>query len=134
MIASERIHRYLSAHYTSQPYTKFYAFTASPHDKYLNRETLHRTIKDLLKLYSPIYSLLYVIEVSELGKIHAHGIICSRDQSKFVKVRNHPVVQFKIVKYSPGIWIKYILKDNPTKIHVIYKDANSILTTEILVQ
>ena len=91
--------QYMINEYRHYNYAKFYIFTISPHQRYAQEIVTHQAASQILSSYKCVYSLRYIIETSELGKCHAHGILVTRDQSKFVKLRRHPVVNYQFDAY-----------------------------------
>ena len=110
--------QYMMKEYKHYNYAKFYTFTISPHQLYAQEIVTHQAASQILSSYKCVYSLRYIIETSDKGKIHAHGILVTRDLSKFVKLRRHPMVNYHFSYYNvDGGWLDYIAKDDPKDIH-----------------
>jgi len=104
-------------------YSKFYTFTISPHQRYVERMVLEDGVRQIFRSYKSVIGVRYIMETSKLGKLHVHGILCARDNSKFVKLRRHPTCNYMINPYSPGNeWIVYMGKGNPQKLYGYYKN------------
>ncbi len=100
------------------PFTDFYAFTISPHQRHAPLLTSVKAVRNLFYQYKSCMSAVYIIETSSKGKIHVHGIVALPHESKWVKLRKHPTVKYHMVKiHEPIGWIEYILKEKPKRIY-----------------
>ncbi len=115
---------FLMSHWRENRHVKFYAITVSPHDHHVTPNVVYHALFDIITECKTVISAMYVLERSPTGKYHAHGILASKDYSKFLKVKKHPTCQFHTVKYTPGNWISYCLKDGPTIAHYLTLDEN----------
>lgn len=119
---SDLLLQYMSKEFQLYNYAKFYAFTISPHNKKLIPLMLHEAAKTILISYNSCYSLRYIIETSKTGKEHIHGVLITKDQCKFAKLRRHPHVKYHFQHYNDSGWLEYMQKDNPNRIYTYYKN------------
>lgn len=113
---------YMLNEWRENKYVKFYTINVNPHDHRQPAGIIQAALYDIIRKCKTVISLAYIIEVSPEGKNHAHGILASKDYSKFLKVKKHPICQFYLEKYIPGNWISYIQKDRPPIIHFLRKE------------
>lgn len=106
------------------PYALFYTLTVSPHAKGEELGVLLQSVDNLWQQKS-IMQVLFIVETSDLGKKHIHGIMCLKGHSKFAKFRKHPVFQYHIRPLIPdGGWLGYMLKDNPDGVYSYRRRPN----------
>ncbi len=110
---------FLHEQWRNNRHMKFYAITVNPHRHDQPAIVSHQGMIDLLHVCKTAVSIMYIIEKSPEGKMHAHGILASKDKSKFLKVKRHPLCQFDTPVYIPGNWIPYINKGLPTIVHTL---------------
>ncbi len=123
-VALDNYSWFLQEQWRENRHVKFYAITISPHDHKQPDSVVFNASKDIITICKSVTGLMYNFEESEKGKIHAHGILASKDYSKFLKIKKHPLCQFHIVEYTPGNWIGYCLKSNPPITHHLFIQQN----------
>ncbi len=122
------IQQFMLQAYADNQYVSYYAITVSPHQKNQPEAVIHASMQHLILKCKNVISVRYIIEKSEKGKYHSHGVLCSRSRSKFTKVRNHPLCQFYITPYNPGFeWTEYISKYMPDKCYTIHYNTEGKL-------
>ncbi len=101
-------------------YIEWYTLTLSPKDPTVEiREYFYDLA--LLRLQSKcktIIDIVYILETSKHGKLHVHGIIATRDKTKFLKIKRDIRFNWHMdpLTYLDG-WINYMLKESPKHVY-----------------
>ncbi len=95
-------------------YSKFYSWTVSTNVP-RTLAAYEAFVKVTLETCRNIKGYYYIVEKSSNGKLHLHGIVCSSDKSKFVKIRKNLLFhsEFKLISFYDG-WLAYVLKESPS--------------------
>ncbi len=101
-------------------YIKWYTLTIDPLDPTV-QVTEHQyelALKRLRDKCKTIIKVAYIYETSEHGKLHLHGILATRDKTKFLKVKHDIRYHYQMdpLTYLDG-WICYILKGSPENLY-----------------
>lgn len=110
----------------ANPFQRFTIFTVSPHHKdQRSLLLLNMSIEHIFLKYKHVDSMIYVQETSDAGKLHIHGIICHRNDCKWMKVRKHPVYNYHFDTFKPsGGWLHYMGKDSPKYLYKVHRDKS----------
>lgn len=115
--AIEQYQTYLMDTFRDNRYTKFYALTVTPHIHSTTEYYLSNVMYDIINQCKSVISITYNYERSEAGKLHIHGIIATKDKTKFLKVKKHPIAQIHTTELNGETWIYYCTKSKPRIIH-----------------
>ncbi len=105
------------------PYPVYqYALTLTPKipSVPISSQEYLQTITIMLGQYSCIKSILYIEEVSSVGKRHIHGIILCTDKCKFRKFSKNTRYHYKVddITFLDG-WLSYIFNDSPMELIIM---------------
>lgn len=105
---------------------KAYAFTVSPKDWKLNGRYLHSNVALMKTTYKSFIDMQYIVEKSKNGKVHAHGLVVMRSPVTWKRLgKGNLLYYYDVQPVVDGEgWVRYMLKDKPTKGYDQYAELN----------
>lgn len=96
-----------------------YSYTISPHAKWMGKDEVQQLNGMLFKSKSTI-GTMYIMELSNKGKWHSHGVVFTTRKQKFSQCKSRLAKMYFDTEPDDG-WLKYMIKDNPSMLYVTYK-------------